>query len=139
MPVPNLINFVDVTVEQIDKAATIYDPDSREPIQSAARAVPFTIKGRPKWLSSKELQVMDQGAADQARGYVLFRVVDLVAQGVTIAIGDRVTVVGVAPGVTDQEVYITRLQPTAYWADQGGHTLLKAWFTDREPSKERAS
>ena len=40
-------------------------------------------------------------------------------------------------GSVDTDVFITRLEFQGHYPDQGGPTLVKAHFTDRQPSKQR--
>ena len=133
MVLPRLIHPILCTVERIDKATTIYDPDAREPIQAAARHTEVQMYGQPRWISELELSTAQAGAENEARGYVLFRQVDLDAEGFDLAINDRITM----QGHLADEVYITRIQPMGHYPDQSGASLIKAWFTDRKPSKER--
>lgn len=133
MPLPNLIHAIDCDVEQIDTAATLYDPDTREPIQAAARATVITCPGQPRWTSQKQLEAAGFGPADKVSGYVLFRYFDLDARSITLRVNDRI----VMQGRHTDEVYIVRLQPSGHYRDQDGASLVKAWFSDRLPAKER--
>ena len=130
---PRLIHPVDCTIEQIDTASTAYDEDAREPIQHAARKTAVVVQGQPKWRSEKDLETARGGSTDAAAGYVLFRYADLTAAGVTLRVNDRITI----QGHLADEVYVTRLQPMGHYSDQNGATLVKAWFRDRKPAKER--
>jgi hypothetical protein len=133
MAQPRLIHPVPVTIEQLDLAETIQDDDYREPVQQAARKAKVTsVKGQPRWEGSKELEFTKGGVQQKADGYVLFRYVDLEAAGVTLSDNDRFTLIG--KQVTD--VYIVQLQPVAHYSDKGGATLLKAFFMDRQPSRQ---
>jgi hypothetical protein len=133
VPTPNLIHPINCTLERIDKAATIYDEDAREPVQRASRFDAIQISAQPHWFSERELQTLAQGPNDSSRGYLLFRYVDLLSAGIMVQINDRVTMQGHLP----TEVYITRTQPMGHYPDQNGASLLKAWFTDRNPAKTR--
>jgi len=134
MPLPNLIHPIQVTVEQIDRSTTIYDPDAREPIGAAARKTTVTMPGQPRWASQRQLEAQAFGPTDSVRGYILFRYVDLTAYGVDLAIGDRVTAQG---HLTAPEGYVVRLEPQAHYQDQNGASTVKAWLSDRLPAKER--
>ena len=133
MPVPRLIHPLSCTVSRIDRSATLYDPEAREPLQQAARYVSVVVPGQPRWASRKELEKYPGGTRDDVRGYVLFRKIDLDARSFTIEINDRI----LAQGFLTDEVYVVRVEPNAHYTDRGGATLLKAWFTDRQPSKVR--
>lgn len=126
---PNLLHPVDVVVEQIDRGATVYDDDAREPIQAASRKVQVTLPGQPKWGASNRLEATAGGPVDNAQGYVLFRSIDLEAAGVALGNNDRLLFQG-------REVYIVRLQPMGHYNGQA--KLVRAWFADREPAKSPA-
>lgn len=134
MVLPNLIHPVPCAIEQIDRPATLYDEDAREPVQYAARATSIVVPGQPRWTSERELEVAAGGPIEGARGYVLFRYADLVARGVTLAINDRITM----QGQLIDEAYVVRLQPMGHYSDQNGASLVRAWVADRKPAKERA-
>jgi len=135
MPLPNLIHPIRVVVQQIDTAATVYDPDTREPVQQAARKTNVVLPGQPKWVSEESLGIARAGSSPSASGYVLFRMVDLTAAGVTLRLNDRITM----QGHLVDEVYIVRLQPLGHYPGQNGASLIRAWFADRLPAKERYS
>jgi len=128
---PNLIHPVPIDVEQWVEAETIVDDDFREPVQQAARAVVTTVVGQPRWGIEKGLQPTIIGAEAESDGYVLFRYKDLEAAGIELKTNDRFIKIGKI--VTD--VYITKLRPEGHYTDQGGATLVKAFFADREPSR----
>lgn len=133
MPVPNLLHPVDCTISRIDRAGTLYDTEAREPVQAAKRAVSVVVPGQAKWFSENELNVQAAGPDKVSRGYVLFRKVDLDARGFMIAVDDRIT----GQGFLIDEVYIIRIEPIAHYPDQGGATMFKAHFSDRNPAKTR--
>lgn len=144
MPLPNLINPVLVTVEQIDRAATIQDPEAREPLQTAARRTAFQILAQFRFEpmpggpgSAATLQTRGEGLVEQAIGYVLFRKADLdshVDGPFEIQLNDRITQDG---HMTNLDYYVVRIQPRGHYGDQNGPSLIKAWFTDRQPVKTR--
>ena len=86
--------------------------------------------------ASANLKTLANGASSEADGYVMVRFYDLANHPdgpKTIQIGDRVT----TDGFLESEFYIVRLQPRAHYTDQGGPSLLKCWFNNRAPAKER--
>ncbi len=131
MPVPNLLHPVPIIVEQIDHASTLWDEDARESVQQASRSTPVTLQGQVKWGAVEEVEMERQGVAEGADGYVLFRKIDLDALGITLAPNDRFTAIA----HVETDVYILKLQPMGHYTDQGGHTLVRAWFEDRTPAK----
>lgn len=132
MPIPNLIHPVPIKIRQISKLTTHYDEDAREPIQHAARSVTKTVNGQVKWASQFKLGHTRAGATEKAAGYVLFRNVDLVAKSIVLQDNDQIIQIG----TRDTDVYINELEPTGHYPDTGGHTMIKAFFQDRAPSKQ---
>lgn len=131
---PNLIHPVDVHIEQLDKASTVYDDDFREPVQQAAHAVVKYLKGQVSWGESKQLGTTAAGVEENAAGYVLFRYIDLEKAGVTLKLNDKI----VKLGKIATDLYITKIAPCGHYQDQGGATLVKAYFMDRQPSRQDA-
>jgi hypothetical protein len=132
--VPNLLNAVDVYVEQLSTSTTIYDDDFREPVQQVDHAQVKHLRGQVQWLDADDLKVTPVGNEENATGYVVFRYVDLETQSVALKINDRITKLG--NQTTD--LYIIKLTPCGHWADQGGATMVKAYFADRQPSRQNA-
>ena len=131
MTIPSLIHPVPIVIVQGDTSATLYDEDAREPVQQLSRSTPITLQGQVKMGATEEVEMERQGVAEGADGYVLFRKIDLDALGVTLAPNDRFTKFG----HVETDVYILKLQPMGHYTDQGGHTLIRAWFEDRTPAK----
>lgn len=131
MVLPNLIHPVPVIVQQKDDSSTFVDDDFREPVQQSARLVDVTVPGQIKWFNEDELQVNHGGVEVEADGYVLFRRVDLAALGVTLNLNDRF----IKLANVETDLYIVGFRPEGHWPDQGGSTLLKAFFRDRTPSR----
>ena len=131
MVLPNLIHPINITIEQWSEPETIYDDDFREPIQQAARAETKVVKGQPNWDLQSSANTTKGGIESEAAGYVLFRYIDLNAAGVTLKQQDRITKMG----HIDTDVYIIGLRPTGHYPDQDGAALVKAFFTDRAPSR----
>lgn len=132
MALPNLLHPVNVVVEQISKATTEYDPDTREPIQQAARSTRVTLQGQARWRSQMREEDLKGGAVEGADGYVLFRHVDLEAASVTLQREDRVASIG----HVQTDVYFVRFEWLGHYGDQDGPTLLKAFFEDRGPERQ---
>jgi hypothetical protein len=132
---PRLIHPVSVTIQRIDRATTVYDEDAREPVQQASRFTNLILQGQPRWTSGEQLRISRDGPTVDADGYVLFRYRDLDAAGITLQINDRITQIG----RRTLEVYIVRLDDAGHYTDTNGASLVRAWFKDRKPAKERAS
>lgn len=127
---PNLIHPINITIEQWSEGETIYDDDFREPVQQAARVETKVVKGQPNW-DLQEASSTKGGVEQDASGYVLFRYIDLNAQGITLKRQDRF----IKMGHLDTDVYIIALKPIGHYPDQNGASLVKAYFTDRAPSR----
>ena len=132
MPVPTLIHPVPVKLRQISRSTTFYDDDAREPIQHATRLATKTIQGQVSWKSQFDIGHNKAGTVLNASGYVLFRKIDLDAQSIVLQDNDRIIQIG----TRDTDVYINKLVPTGHYPDIGGHTMIKAFFADRAPSKQ---
>lgn len=132
MPTPNLIHPIPVELEQIDRTSTVYDEDAREPVQVIARDTKKTLKAQVLWGGHEEASSRKGGLQEGDRGYLLFRQKDLTAQGVDLAVGDRFAKIG----LIKTDVYISRLEPLGHYPSAGGHTLMKAYFADRAPSRQ---
>ena len=134
MVLPRLLHPIPIQVSQLDTSGTLYDDEAREPIQQAAHSSVVTLSGQVKYGSSREASFHLGGLRENERGYVLFRQVDLDAQSVTLKINDRIVKIG----QIDNNADITRIEPTGHYPDQNGASLLKAYFADRLPSKQRS-
>lgn len=132
MPQPNLLHPVPVTIEQKATATTVYDEDAREPVGDVERTTPVIVEGQAKWRDQFAVDMEPGGIQETSDGYVLFRRVDLDAESVTLQVFDRITRIG----NIDTDVYITRLEWTGHYPDQGGPTMVKAHFADRQPAKQ---
>ena len=128
---PNLIHPLDVDIEQISRSTSYYDEDAREAIQQVFRGSKVTVKGQPRIRSFQRLDVERGGSRHEVSGYVLFRKRDLDSANITLQINDKITKIG---NLT-VEVFIERLEAMGHLDSFGGHTLMKAWITDRIPSK----
>ena len=137
MPLPRLIHPVPTDVRQIDKTETIYDEGYREPVQQAERGVTKTVPGQWKWGSDKELRPGKSGPEEESDGYVLFRLIDLEGQGINpLQIQDQIVGYGGGRGRVNLDVYIISLRYIGHYSDQAGPSMVKAFFKDRQPSRQ---
>jgi len=132
MPIPNLIHPVPITIQTLDQANTIYDDDMREVVQQSVRAANVVVPGQVKWGLDQSFQSRREGPKEDSDGYVLFRLVDLNAAGVEVKRETRL----IRLGTIDTDVYVTALQYQGHYPDQGGPTLVKAFFKDRQPARQ---
>jgi len=130
--IPNLLHPVPITIQQQDAPNTKVDDIFREPVQQSARKAKVVLQGQVKWGQDESLVPGKGGPKEDSDGYVLFRYVDQSTVGVTLKRGDRFTKLG----KIDVDVYIVSIEPMGHWQDQGGATLFRAYFKDRQPGKQ---
>jgi hypothetical protein len=130
MVLPRLIHPVNVTIETIDKARTLYDPMTRSVIGQPLRTS-VTIKAQLNNRRHDQVTMDPGGRETDGDGYILARLRDLERAGVTIEIGDKITKLG----RRDVAYFITRKEFKAGYSDQDGHTLVRFFYNDRSPSK----
>jgi hypothetical protein len=133
MPIPNLIHPIPIVFRQINESTTIYDEHHREPVQQSKWGSNITVMGQIKWAEEKALTIAVNGKILNADGYVLFRYIDLQAKTVTLKGNENITSIG---GV-NQDLYVLKLRPVASYNDVGGSTMVKAFFEDRQPKRQK--
>lgn len=137
MPLPNLIHPIPVQIEPLQRSQSVVDDDFREPVQQATRGPRATVLGQIKWASDEQLRMSDGGAQEGADGYILFRRCDLRAAGLNeIHQNDRFVSIGAGANTTTVDLYVVRVQQMGHYPDQGGGSLVRTWFKDRQPSKQ---
>jgi len=147
---PNLIHPLPVTVRRRSNSSTLFDPVAREPVRQLWKAGQGPGLGTELELEAQvhfgdgfiKKPTLDPGAPREAsKGYLLFRLVDLVAAGVATDNGDGTVEFGLARGDLIVRVgrrrtklYILYFKDAAGYPDQDGCTLLEVDFGDRQPS-----
>lgn len=132
MPLPRLIHPVPVVIEQADPAGRVYDRDAREPIHGARGTAIVNIDAQIQWGTKGAPEYEGTGVRERSDGYILVRLYDLNAKGVTLKRGDRIISTGAGLGlITGLDLFLLRMQPAGHWPDQGGSTLLRWFFEDR--------
>jgi hypothetical protein len=137
MVLPNLLHPLPTDVQSVNRNATIQDTGYNEPVQTVEYDATFTLPGQWKWMSDKELRAQDIGAVEYSTGYVLFRASDLRALGKTIKTGDRIIGYGAGAARVALDVYVTKLRYEGHYPDQHGPALVKAFFNDRAPERQK--
>jgi hypothetical protein len=130
--IPNLIHPVPISIQQLDLTNSIQDEDMREPVQQNERSTTKIVNGQVKWTDLKKLSSSREGVIENSTGYVLFRYVDLESESITLKREDRIIKIG----TLDVDVYIVSLVPLGHYSTQGGPTMVKAMFDDRQPSRQ---
>lgn len=136
MVLPRLIHPIPTDIQSFDPQSTIQDDGYEEPVQIVEYGTTFTVNAQWKWFSDKELQSQNYGAEEKSDGYVLMRRVDLLALGQSIKRGDRIGAYGVGANRLETDLYITKVRHEGHYPDQGGPALVKAYFSDRQPSRQ---
>lgn len=137
MVLPKLIHPLPTDVQPVDTGSTIQDDGYNEPVQTVAYGETYTVAGQWKWMSDKELRMQDIGAVEFSTGYVLFRLSDLRALSKEIKRGDRIIGYGTGVARISLDVYVTKLRYEGHYPDQAGPALVKAFFNDRAPERQK--
>jgi len=130
MPNPNLIHPIPVVLEQLDKAATLYDEDAQEPI-GRPEYTQVRLQAQVKWRAIDDPDWMWSGRRESWKGYLLFKRSTLVTRGVTIAKGDQITTIGHRAC----RLYVEEFEDAGHYPDIGGNGLMLAFFSDRSPAE----
>ena len=135
MPIPRLLHKTLITLRQQDKVNTMYDDDAREAVQIVKKAAEKKLHGQVSFAGAgrgaKIQTYMRRGVETKAKGYVLFRFIDLDAHGIELALNDQI----VQMGRMAVDYWIVMLTPEGHYADTNGATLVKAHFDDRMPAR----
>ena len=127
MPTARLLRPSSLTVEGIDKANTVYDELSREPIGNPAR-VNYTINAQRSNVHREVPSYIQQGVDEQIRGWFTILTADYEALGYTPRRGDRITQFG----DWSTELYVVNTEPMGHWDE--GPDLLRLYYADRRPA-----
>jgi|GEM_PF-3415399 len=152
MPIPTLIHPLPCTIRRQNASVTRYDARAREPVLTLWRSgdAPDTgseveLEAQVNWNAghvAKPSFKSGGGPEFEYKGYLLVRLVDLIADGIAtenvdgtvdfgIARGDRIVKIGRRA----VNLYVVYFRDVAGYQDQGGHTLLEIDFDDRSPSE----
>jgi hypothetical protein len=138
MPTPNLLHKTPVYIRQIDRSFTVMDDNLREPIGQVRREKkPIKLIAQVKIGDTDDPDASEGGVTERSAGYLLFRTQDLRAAEVELQRGDRVVQIGDPPNDRETDYYLTKFQWRGHYPEHGGPTLLKAFFADRKPSRQR--
>lgn len=135
--IPNLIHPVTITIEQIDKSNTNYDPYFKESTGKTTRKKRIELQGQVKYQQAQNAVAGGGGLSQSHDGYILFRVDQLNELEVTLKHGDLVVSIGDAPFQRVANLYLHRFNDVGHYTDVGGSTLLKAFFMDRSQTDRK--
>lgn len=138
---PNLLHKTPVYIRQIDRKFTAgYDDNLHEPVGQARREKkPIRLEAQVKIGDTSAPKASAGGVVEDSEGYCLFRVFDLKNAGITLDRGDRIVQIGDGNGKRMTDYYLTKFVYLGHYANHGGPTLIKAFFEDRKPSRQRGS
>jgi len=127
---PTLIHPVAVTIQQKDAVNTPFRSDAREPVRTMVRKADKALRAQVNWRNTNDPTATYEGISEECDGYLLFKLKELAAASVTLQRGDRITKIA----GTTYELYITQLKPCGHYPDQGGPSMIKAFFATRNPT-----
>ncbi|HHY36546.1 MAG TPA: hypothetical protein GX518_02525 [Firmicutes bacterium] len=120
---PRLIHPVEVTIYKIDREATEFDPDFREPVGGIKyEQEPVILRAQVKYDRFEALNMVAAGDSPLTSGYLLAEAKDVVDTG--IGKGDKITAIG----DHDTELYVTEIRPAVHY---GKAHMRKVYFEAR--------
>jgi hypothetical protein len=138
MPIPTLIHPISVYLRKSDKTNTaVMDSLLHEPVGQVRRETSIKLRAQVLWGLDHTQQPSDMTVAASSDGYLLFLTADLVAAHVTLNIGDRIIKIGEGAVALDVDLYIVSFRWMGHYPGQRGPTLVRAYFADRSPSRQR--
>jgi hypothetical protein len=149
--IPNLIHPIPVRIQRRNVAATVFDARAREPVrqlwksgQGPGTGDAVDLVAQVNWNQKDGVAnptVRPGGVEEKSEGYLLFRLVDLLAAGIATENGDGTVEFGldrgdriVRIGRRRTNLFVVFFRDVAGYEDQGGCTLLEVDFSSRQPS-----
>lgn len=139
MPTPRLLHKTPVYIRQIDRKFTArYDENLKEPIGQVRRPnSPVRLIAQVKIGNTDLPAASPGGVTETSSGYLLFRTQDLRAADIELDRGDQVVQIGDKPNDRAVDYYLLQFEWLGHYAQHGGNTLVKAFFSDRNPSRHK--
>jgi len=134
LPLPRLLHKTLVKIRQQNQSGTKYDRRAREPVGKVARRVPIYPYAQVSWKSAV-IKTTAEGNEVTVDGYLLFLRTDLVKLGIDIQYSDLIYEIGTGPALRSVNLFVEMIQYRGHNPNYGGHTLVKAWFTDKSPTR----
>jgi hypothetical protein len=135
MPSPRLMHPVPVTIEQINRDQLIANVNARETFHGARQISKRTVElqAQHRKMGSNVPAVSAAGFNDVSTGNILVRTKDLRRLGVVLKRGDRIVKIGRGPNALTMDAYLLAVEEMAHYPSQGGPTLQKWHYGDRDP------
>lgn len=139
MPNPRLLHPVPIFLRQIDRRRTaIMDDNLHEPVGQVRRELkPVKLSAQMKIFDTDRARAASGGATEDSTGYALFRTSDLNIAKIEIERGDRIVQIGDGKNGREVDYYIVKVLWLGHYQFAQGPTLVKAFFEDRKPSRQR--
>jgi hypothetical protein len=139
MPTPMLLHPIPVKLRKSDRAFTAaWDENFREPVGQVRRKQrPIELVAQVKNIRVENVVLKEGGKSEHADGYLLFLASDLERRKVTIETGDRIVEIGSGSRTREVDYYVVQVTGRGHYPEHFGHTMIKAFFQDREPSRHR--
>lgn len=131
MPRPRLLHPVEVVIEPIDVAATVYRPNAREPIKTVARKTTVSVSAQVQWNKNRAPDAIRAGIAETASGYFIFLKSDLSDASYVPRHGDRVITIADTPQPIS--LYLKDQEPCGHY--DGEYWMLRVDFVDKAPAR----
>lgn len=132
LPLPRLLHPTWIKIRKANQSGSKYDRQAREPIGKVARGSVIPIRSQVCWKNSK-FEIEREGGKVTVDGYLLFLRSDLVSLGIDIDYQDQIIEMGTGVAIREVNLYVEAIQYRGHNPNYGGHTLVKAWFSDKAP------
>jgi hypothetical protein len=136
---PNLIHPIPVFIRKAEKSLTaVQDHNLHEPVGQVRRPqAPTRLLAQISWGLDNNITQEMLGISGSCDGYVLFRTSDLRAKHFAIEVSDLIVQLGEDSALQHVDLYISSLKWMGHYPDQHGSSLVRAYFQDRGPARQR--
>jgi hypothetical protein len=139
MPRVRLLHPITIFIRKAELENTaIMDDNLHEPIgQIRRKQKPIKLKAQHTSNAADNPKASMGGVVEESDGNLLFRTSELRDAKATVDRGDRVVQIGEGDNAITVDYYITKLKYLGHYPGNKGSTLLKAFYEDRHPSRQR--
>lgn len=136
---PRLINPVPVFIRKADPDNTAaVNTSLHEPVGQMRRfRDPIKLLAQISYIKMDNPVPTAGGINEISDGYLVFQISRLRKMGIMVDRGDQVTQIGQGRTLMAVDYYITKIQPLGHTSLAKGATLIKAYFADRQPTRQR--